>query len=136
MTAVFKHELRSYFHSLTAYVFGAFLLLLAAFQLATGVLAARIAARASVGFAANLREDMYDNVQTFAFSNIDKFSTASIVTRLTTDTTNVQNAFQMLMRMAIRAPVMLVFSMVVSFRISRDISMTFLIILKNQTQAH
>lgn len=85
--------------------FGAFLLLLAAFQLSTGVLAARIAARASVGFAANLREDMYNNVQTFAFSNIDKFSTASIVTRLTTDTTNVQNAFQMLMRMAIRAPV-------------------------------
>ena len=109
--------------------FGAFLLLLAAFQLATGVLAARIAARASVGFAANLREDMYNNVQTFAFSNIDKFSTASIVTRLTTDTTNVQNAFQMLMRMAIRAPVMLVFSMIVSFRISHDISMTFLVIL-------
>ncbi len=75
--------------------FGAFLLLLAAFQLATGVLAARIAARASVGFGANLREDMYNNVQTFAFSNIDKFSTASIVTRLTTDVTNVQNAFQM-----------------------------------------
>ena len=103
--------------------FGAFLLLLAAFQLATGVLAARIAARASVGFGANLREDMYNNVQTFAFSNIDKFSTASIVTRLTTDVTNVQNAFQ------IRSPVMLVFSMIVSFRISRDISMTFLIIL-------
>ena len=108
--------------------FGAFLLLLAAFQLATGVLAARIAARASVGFGANLREDMYNNVQTFAFSNIDKFSTASIVTRLTTDVTNVQNAFQMLMRMAIRSPVMLVFSMIVSFRISRDISMTFFII--------
>ena len=64
-----------------------------------------------------------------AFSNIDKFFTASIVTRLTTDVTNVQNAFQMLMRMAIRSPVMLVFSMIVSFRISRDISMTFLIIL-------
>ena len=109
--------------------FGAFLLLLAAFQLSTGVLAARIAARASVGFAANLREDMYNNVQTFAFSNIDKFSTASIVTRLTTDVTNVQNAFQMLMRMAIRSPVMLIFSMIVSFRISHDISMTFLIIL-------
>ena len=109
--------------------FGAFLLLLAAFQLATGVLAARIAARASVGFGANLREDMYNNVQTFAFSNIDKFSTASIVTRLTTDVTNVQNAFQMLMRMAIRSPVMLVISMIVSFRISRDISMTFLVIL-------
>ena len=105
--------------------FGAFLLLLAAFQLATGVLAART----SVGFGANLREDMYNNVQTFAFSNIDKFSTASIVTRLTTDVTNVQNAFQMLMRMAIRSPVMLIFSMIVSFRISRDISMTFLIIL-------
>lgn len=70
--------------------FGAFLLLLAAFQLATGVLAARIAARTSVGFGANLRKDMYNNVQTFAFSNIDKFSTASIVTRLTTDVTNVQ----------------------------------------------
>ena len=109
--------------------FGAFLLLLAAFQLATGVLAARIAPRASVGFGATLREDIYNNVQTFAFSNIDKFSTASIVTRLTTDVTNVQNAFQMLMRMAIRSPVMLIFSMIVSFRISHDISMTFLIIL-------
>ena len=109
--------------------FGTIILVFAALQLLTGVLSAHVAAKTSVGFSANLRQDMYDNVQTFAFSNIDKFSTASIVTRLTTDTTNVQNAFQMLMRMAIRAPVMLVFSMVVSFRISRDISMTFLIIL-------
>lgn len=69
--------------------YGIVLLALAFFQLVTGVLAAHIAARASVGFAANLRQDMYDNVQTFAFSNIDKFSTASIVTRLTTDVTNI-----------------------------------------------
>ena len=67
-------------------------------QLVTGVLSAHIAARTSVGFCANLRQDMYDNVQTFAFSNIDKFSTASIVTRLTTDVTNIQNAYQMLIR--------------------------------------
>ena len=100
--------------------FGAFLLLLAAFQLATGVLAARIAARASVGFAANLREDMYNNVQTFAFSNIDKFSTASIITRLTTDTTNVQNAFQMLMRMAIRAPVWWSVTVLLALTAARD----------------
>ena len=72
---------------------------------------------------------MYANVQTFAFSNIDKFSTASIVTRLTTDVTNVQNAYQMLIRMAIRAPFMLIFAMIVSFRISREISMIFLYVV-------
>ena len=109
--------------------FGAFLLLLAAFQLATGVLAARIAARASVGFGANLREDMYNNVQTFAFSNIDKFSTASIVTRLTTDVTNLQNAYQMLIRMAVRGPVMLIFSMIVSFRINTTLALIFLAVI-------
>lgn len=87
------------------------LLIFAALQLLTGVLSAHIAAKTSVGFSANLRQDMYDNVQTFSFSNIDKFSTASIVTRLTTDVTNIQNAYQMLIRMAIRGPVMLVFSM-------------------------
>ena len=72
------------------------LLIFAALQLLTGVLSAHIAAKTSVGFSANLRQDMYDNVQTFSFSNIDKFSTASIVTRLTTDVTNIQNAYQML----------------------------------------
>ncbi len=109
--------------------YGAVLIALALMQMVTGILAARLGAKASVGFAANLRQDMYANVQTFAFSNIDKFSTASIVTRLTTDVTNVQNAYQMLIRMAIRAPFMLIFAMIVSFRISREISMIFLYVV-------
>ena len=107
--------------------YGAELLGLAALSMTTGILAARIGARASVGLAANLREDMYRNVQTFSFSNIDKFSTSSIVTRLTTDVTNVQNAYQMMLRIAVRGPAMLVFAMIVSFRISPDISRIFLI---------
>ncbi|MGN0369088.1 MAG: ABC transporter ATP-binding protein [Butyrivibrio sp.] len=109
--------------------YGIVLLVFSVFQLVTGVLSAHIAARTAVGFSANLRQDMYDNVQTFAFSNIDKFSTASIVTRLTTDVTNIQNAYQMLIRMAIRGPVMLVFSMIVSFRINGTIAGIFLAII-------
>ena len=109
--------------------YGTALFLSAVLQLITGVLAAHVAAHAAVGFSANLRQDMYDNVQTFAFSNIDKFSTASIVTRLTTDVTNIQNAYQMLIRMAIRAPFMLLFAMIVSFRINRRISLIFLVII-------
>lgn len=109
--------------------YGIILLAFAFIQLVTGVLAAHIAARTSVGFSANLRQDMYDNVQAFSFSNIDKFSTASIVTRLTTDVTNIQNAYQMLIRMAIRGPVMLIFSMIVSFRINRTISYIFLAVI-------
>lgn len=109
--------------------FGIAILIFAALQLLTGVLSAHIAAKTSVGFSANLRQDMYDNVQTFAFSNIDKFSTASIVTRLTTDVTNIQNAYQMLIRMAVRGPVMLVFSMIVSFRINTTIALIFLAVI-------
>ncbi len=109
--------------------YGIALLIFAVFQLITGVLSAHIAAKASVGFSANLRQDMYDNVQTFAFSNIDKFSTSSIVTRLTTDVTNIQNAYQMLIRMAIRGPVMLIFSMIVSFRINSTIAWIFLAVI-------
>lgn len=109
--------------------FGIAILIFAALQLLTGVLSAHIAAKTSVGFSANLRQDMYDNVQTFAFSNIDKFSTASIVTRLTTDVTNIQNAYQMLIRMAVRGPVMLVFSMIVSFRINTDLALIFLAVI-------
>ena len=109
--------------------YGMILLVFALFQLITGVLSAHIAARTSVGFCANLRQDMYDNVQTFAFSNIDKFSTASIVTRLTTDVTNIQNAYQMLIRMAIRGPVMLLFSMLVSFKINSTIAWIFLAVI-------
>lgn len=109
--------------------FGTIILVFAALQLLTGVLSAHIAAKTSVGFSANLRQDMYDNVQTFAFSNIDKFSTASIVTRLTTDVTNLQNAYQMLIRMAVRGPVMLIFSMIVSFRINTTLALIFLAVI-------
>lgn len=109
--------------------YGVALAVLAVFELLTGMLSARTAAKASAGLAANLREDMYDNVQTFAFSNVDKFSTSSIVTRLTTDVTNVQNAYQMIIKMATRGPLMILFSMVVSFRISREISFIFLLLI-------
>lgn len=109
--------------------FGIAILIFAALQLLTGVLSAHIAAKTSVGFSANLRQDMYDNVQTFSFSSIGKFSTASIVTRLTTDVTNIQNAYQMLIRMAVRGPVMLVFSMIVSFRINTTIALIFLAVI-------
>lgn len=109
--------------------YGIALIVLAILQFITGFGGAWTAAKASVGFAANLREDMYRNVQTFAFSNIDKFSTASIVTRLTTDVTNIQNAYQMLIRLAVRSPIMLISAMIVSFRISTQISLMFLAII-------
>ena len=109
--------------------FGILLLVFALLQLATGMLSAYTAAKAATGFSANLRQDMYDNIQTFAFSNIDRFSTASIVTRLTTDVTNVQNAYQMLIKLAVRGPVMLIVSMIVSFRINHQISLIFLAIV-------
>ena len=91
-----------------------------------GVLSGRAAAIASAGFAKNLRKDMYYNVQNFSFSSIDRFSTASIITRLTTDVTNVQNAYQMIIRLAMRCPIMLVFSLLASFRIDRQLSLIFL----------
>ncbi|MGN0297627.1 MAG: ABC transporter ATP-binding protein [Lachnospiraceae bacterium] len=109
--------------------YGVILAVCAMLQLTTGVLSAKLCARTSAGFAANLREDMYANVQTFSFANIDKFSTASIITRLTTDVTNIQNAYQMLIRMAIRGPVMMLFAVIVSFRIHKEISLIFLIII-------
>lgn len=109
--------------------YGFLLAVCAILQLTTGVLSARLCAKASAGFAANLRRDLYANVQTFSFSNIDKFSTASIVTRLTTDVTNIQNAYQMLIRMAIRGPVMMLFAVIVSFRIHKQISLVFLIVI-------
>lgn len=109
--------------------YGTFLLVFALMELAAGILSAMLGARASVGFAKNLREDMYDRVQSFAFSNIDRFSAASIVTRLTTDVTNLQNAYQMLIRMAVRGPAMMIFAMVISFRINRQISLVFLAVI-------
>ena len=105
---------------------GIFLVVSAMISLIFGALSGKYAASASAGFAKNLRKDMYYNVQNFSFSNIDKFSTASIVTRLTTDITNVQNAYQMIIRMAVRSPIMLVFSMIMAFGINVQMAFIFL----------
>ena len=107
--------------------FGLLMLFLAICGLTTGFLAGKFAAEASAGFAANLREGMYDNIQTFAFSNIDKYSTAGLVTRMTTDVTNVQNTYQMIIRVAVRAPLTVFFSMFMCFVVDRRLSIMFLI---------
>ncbi|MBO4538430.1 MAG: ABC transporter ATP-binding protein [Erysipelotrichaceae bacterium] len=109
--------------------FGVILLIEALLQLTIGMFSARLSAKTAAGFSANLREDMYRKAQTFSFSNIDKFSTSSIITRLTTDTARIQQAYQMSMRMAIRAPFMLIFGMIAAVKISQSISMVFLIAL-------
>ena len=108
---------------------GLALVILAMLSLLSGFLAGRYAAIASSGFARNLRHDMFYNVQKFSFSSIDKFSTASIITRLTTDVTNVQNAYQMLIRLAVRSPVMIVFALIFSFRIDARLSLIFLAVI-------
>ena len=108
------------------YRYGALMLVLAMLSLCFGVLAGRFSARASAGFACNLRDAMYCSVQAFSFSNIDKFSTAGLVTRMTTDVTNLQNAFQMILRIAVRAPLMLVCSMFLCFFINVRLSLVFL----------
>ena len=105
---------------------GIILVVLCVFSLLFGMLSGKFAADASAGFAKNLRKDMYYRVQNFAFSNIDKFSSASIVTRLTTDVTNVQQAFMMVIRVAVRNPMMIIFSFVMVFRINVTISFIFL----------
>lgn len=109
--------------------YGVILLVCAMASLFFGVMAGKEAAIASSGLAKNLRKDMYYKVQNYSFSNIDKFSTASIVTRLTTDVTNVQNAYQMVIRMAVRCPIMLIFALVVAFSINVKLSMVFVVIL-------
>lgn len=102
-------------------------LLIASFtSLMFGVLAGKSAAIASAGFAKNIRQDMFYNVQTFSFSNINKFSTSSIITRLTTDVTNIQNSYQMIIRMAARSPVMIIFSLIAAFSIDKKLSLVFL----------
>lgn len=108
------------------YKYGLLMIVMAALSLAFGATAGRYVARASSGFAANLRKGIYDKVQTFSFSNIDRFSTPSLVTRMTTDVTNIQNAYMMTLRIATRAPLMLVFSMVMCFFINVKISFVFL----------
>ena len=108
---------------------GTVLVGMALLSLLFGVLAGRFAAKAATGFACNLRHDMYHNIQNFSFTNIDKFSTSSIITRLTTDITNVQNAFQMIIRIAVRAPLMLIFSIVATSLINAKISLVFLVVV-------
>ena len=110
-------------------LYGAVMLLLAFLSLFFGIQAGRYAAAASSGFACNLREGMYANIQTFSFSNIDKYSTAGLVTRMTTDVTNLQNAYQMILRIAVRAPLMLLCSMFMCFLIHARLSLIFLVVL-------
>ena len=111
------------------YVFGVGLVMLAMAMasLACGVLAGRYASRASTGLARNLRKAMYDNIQEFSFANIDKFSTAGLITRLTTDVTNIQNAYQMIIRMCVRSPLMMIFSMIMCVYLSPKLSVIFLV---------
>ena len=107
--------------------YGLLTFLVAVVALALGVLAGKYAAEASTGFAGNLRDAMYENIQHYSFSNIDKFSTAGLVTRMTTDVTNVQNAFQMILRMCVRAPVHLVFAMFMAVIIGGPLSLVFVV---------
>ena len=107
--------------------YGLLTFLVAAIALVLGVLAGKYAAEASTGFAGNLRDAMYENIQHYSFSNIDKFSTAGLVTRMTTDVTNVQNAFQMILRMCVRAPVHLVFAMFMAAVIGGPLSLVFVV---------
>ena len=111
------------------YRYGALMIVMAFLSLCFGTLAGRFSAKASAGFACNLRDALYAKVQTFSFSNIDKYSTAGLVTRMTTDVTNMQNAYQMILRIAVRAPLMLVCSMCMCFFISVQLSAVFLVAL-------
>lgn len=109
------------------YKYGLLMLLMAFFSMVFGILAARFAAYSSTGLAANLREAMYTNIQRFSFSDIDKYSTAGLVIRMTTDVSNIQGAFQMLLRVSFRAPLNLVFSLVMCFFINSRLSLIFLV---------
>lgn len=111
------------------YKIGVELIICAILSLIFGMLSGMFAAKASSGFAKNLRQDLYYKVQTFSFTNIDKFSTSSLVTRLTTDITNVQMAYQMIIRIAVRAPLMLIISLFFAFSINKSLSLIFLIVI-------
>ena len=110
-------------------IYGGIMLVIAFLSLFCGIQAGKYAAAASTGFACNLREKMYENIQTFSFSNIDKFSTAGLVTRMTTDVTNVQNAYQMIIRSVVRAPLMMICSITMCVIISPRLSIIFLVAL-------
>ncbi len=111
------------------YLYGGLMLVAAMISLVTGVLAGKYAAEASTGVACNLREAIYRKIQRYSFSNIDKYSTAGLVTRMTTDVTNVQNAYQMVIRIAVRAPLMLICSMAMCFFINMEMSLIFLMVI-------
>ena len=115
----------------TGYVIkvGGLLIVLCMLSLWFGVLAGNYASKASAGFAKNMRHDMYHNVQSFSFSNIDKFSSSSLVTRLTTDVTNLQNSYQMLIRIAVRSPIMTIMSLVMAFRINARLASVFICVI-------
>lgn len=106
-------------------IYGGIMVALALLSLFFGIQAGRYASYASTGFAYNLRDGMYENIQKFSFSNIDKFSTAGLITRMTTDVTNLQNAYQMILRIAVRSPLMLICSMIMSFSINAKLSLVF-----------
>ncbi len=108
---------------------GIALIIMAMFSLFFGAMAGRFSATASTGLAKNIRQDLFFKIQDFAFSDIDKFSTSSLVTRLTTDVTNVQNAYQMIIRLAVRTPLMIIFSVIMSFSINPNMAMIFLIMI-------
>ena len=110
-------------------LYGALMLVLAAFSLLFGILSGRCSAKASTGFAYNLRDAMYRNIQTFSFANIDKFSTSGLITRMTTDVSNLQNAFQMLMRVSVRAPFNMILSVLMCVFINFKMSLIFLVAL-------
>ena len=114
---------------LLIYKIGGILILSTILSLVFGALAGKYAASASAGFGKNLRKNMYYKIQDFSFKNIDKFSTASIVTRLTTDVTNIQNSYQMIIRIAVRGPVMIVFSMIMAFGINKSLSLVILALI-------
>lgn len=114
-------------HLQSVYIYGTYMLIMAFLSMMLGIAAGRFASYASAGFACNVRNAMYRNIQRFAFSDIDKYSTGGLVTRMTTDVTNVQNAFQMLMRISVRAPFNLVFSIIMCFVISDKMSYIFII---------
>ncbi len=109
------------------FVIGCYMILAALVGLFAGIMGGKYGAKASTGFARNLREAMYANIQTFSFSNIDKFSTAGLVTRMTTDVTNIQNAYQMLLRMCFRAPVSLICAMLMAFLINARVASIYLV---------
>ena len=109
------------------YLMGALMILAASVSLFAGIMGGKYGAKASTGFARNLRKAMYENIQTFSFANIDKFSTAGLVTRLTTDVTNLQNAYQMILRMCVRAPISLICAMLMAFFINAKLACIYLV---------